>query len=64
LLIEPMQTLQTEERRPERFAAYIAARRFDPPRSLLIFHHYCLKRRRETHALPVRRAPVALAELG
>ena len=36
LLIEPMQTPQTEERRPERFAAYIAARRFDPPRSLLI----------------------------
>jgi hypothetical protein len=36
LLIEPMQTPQTEERRPERFAAYIAARRFDPPRPLLI----------------------------
>ena len=31
-----MQTPQTEERRPERFAAYIAARRFDPPRPLLI----------------------------
>lgn len=31
-----MQTSQTEERRPERFAAYIAARRFDPPRPLLI----------------------------
>ena len=27
---------QTEERRPERFAAYIAAQRFDPPRPLLI----------------------------
>ena len=27
---------QTEERRPERFAAYIAARRFDPPRALLV----------------------------
>jgi hypothetical protein len=36
LLIEPMQTPQTEERRPERFADYIAARRFDPPRPLLI----------------------------
>ena len=31
-----MQTPQTEERHPERFAAYIAARRFDPPRPLLI----------------------------
>jgi len=31
-----MQTPQTEERRPERFAAYIASRRFDPPRPLLI----------------------------
>jgi tellurite methyltransferase len=31
-----MQTSQTEDRRPERFAAYIAARRFDPPRPLLI----------------------------
>ena len=36
LLIKPMQPPQTEERRPERFAAYIAARRFDPPRPLLI----------------------------
>jgi hypothetical protein len=36
LLIEPMQTPQIEERRPERFAAYIAARRFDAPRPLLI----------------------------
>ena len=27
---------QTEEPRPERFAAYIAARRYDPPRPLLI----------------------------
>jgi tellurite methyltransferase len=36
LLTEPTQTPQTEERRPERFAAYIAARRFDPPRPLLI----------------------------
>jgi tellurite methyltransferase len=27
---------QTEENRPERFAAYIAARRFDPPRPLLM----------------------------
>src|SRR3954449_7703940 len=31
-----MQTSQTKERRSERFAAYIAARRFDPPRPLLI----------------------------
>jgi len=31
-----MQTPQTEEHCPERFADYIAARRFDPPRSLLI----------------------------
>ena len=31
-----MQPPQTEDRRPERFAAYIAARRFDPPRPLLI----------------------------
>jgi|SRR5579862_3442932 len=31
-----METSQTEDRRPERFAAYIAARRFDPPRPLLI----------------------------
>jgi tellurite methyltransferase len=31
-----MQTPQTEENRPERFAAYIAARRFDPPRPLLM----------------------------
>jgi tellurite methyltransferase len=31
-----MQTSQTEDRRPERFAAYIAARRFDPARPLLI----------------------------
>ena len=31
-----MQPPQTEERRPERFAAYIAARRVDPPRPLLI----------------------------
>jgi len=31
-----MQTSQTVDRRPERFAAYIAARRFDPPRPLLI----------------------------
>ncbi|HUI33999.1 MAG TPA: methyltransferase domain-containing protein [Stellaceae bacterium] len=27
---------QTEDNRPERFAAYIAARRFDPPRPLLM----------------------------
>ena len=31
-----MQTSQTKEPRSERFAAYIAARRFDPPRPLLI----------------------------
>src|SRR3954447_23243038 len=31
-----MRTPQTQERRSERFAAYIAARRFDPPRPLLI----------------------------
>ncbi len=31
-----MQTPQTEDNRPERFAAYIAARRFDPPRPLLM----------------------------
>src|SRR5580658_1479220 len=31
-----MPTPQTEENRPERFAAYIAARRFDPPRPLLM----------------------------
>ena len=31
-----MQTSQTTEPRSERFAAYIAARRFDPPRPLLI----------------------------
>ena len=31
-----MQTPQTENNRPERFAAYIAARRFDPPRPLLL----------------------------
>jgi hypothetical protein len=31
-----METPQTEGHRPERFAAYIAARRLDPPRPLLI----------------------------
>ena len=31
-----MQTSQTEDRRRERFTAYIAARRFNPPRPLLI----------------------------
>jgi tellurite methyltransferase len=31
-----MQPPQTEESRPARFAAYIAARRFDPPRPLLM----------------------------
>jgi tellurite methyltransferase len=31
-----MQTSQTEHRRPARFAAYIAARRIDPPRPLLV----------------------------
>lgn len=31
-----MQTFQTKERRSERFAEYIAAGRFDPPRPLLI----------------------------
>src|SRR4051812_45139481 len=31
-----MQASQTKEPRSERFAAYIAARRFDPPRPLLI----------------------------
>jgi SAM-dependent methyltransferase len=31
-----MQTPQTESNRPERFAAYIEARRFDPPRPLLM----------------------------
>jgi Methyltransferase domain len=31
-----MRTSQTKEPRSERFAAYIAARRFDPPRRLLI----------------------------
>jgi hypothetical protein len=36
LLIKLMQPPQTEERRPERFAAHIAARRVDPPRPLLI----------------------------